>query len=661
MAEAKHVDFNALPREVRERLIACMQHQSYPYPLISHVPSPGAAIAGWIFLALVGAVIVLGALFSGFGRDLQSPGMLALYALGIGLGVLSILFLVRRVMLGSALPYKPGRFLFPMDFVDAQERMLRVIPMSSMVDFRGVHQHTNGVYTGTTLTFTFEGGVNESFVIQGKERAEEVLRQLGDSRRRIGEAVGSRDIDTLLRMDPFFEVRMKDLWNMQAPRDEDAQQPAAKHVGGLFAKGAIWGVSGAAAAVLAVPMWHMRNVASDEAMFSSAKRSDTEWEFKHYVDHGKRHVDEVKEDLLPRAALREAKQKGTVSALRAFMRSYPGSVVDKEAHDEEHALFVKTLEEFRDQASKEDARLLPFMEKLLAYLEKNDTARVEARFESPTNEALTQVDTLLAKLGNEPGDSRRMVPVAPYFAEKVSVARESEIVRGLEKGFGAVFPADVMAIKHGPRIGPDGKPLAVQPEPQKPSLSDLDPSDPDYLSKLREASSLGDLEGAGDASDAKIPAPTLDIKYKVGWAGDFFTEEKGDRKFVGIVVNFHVAMKIPGESDTLEFDMAVQPPDHFTVNYSNPMYGIGGGPSEGQVYNVMAARAFDELGIKMRKVFFRPGSKAYGPIEPNDVPPLPGLDDLDPDALDPDALDKPNTAGGKIPPSGPGTRKPTKL
>ena len=49
-----------------------------------------------------------------------------------------------------------------------------------MVDFRGVHQHTNGVYTGTTLTFSFEGGINESFTIQGKERAEEVLRQLGD-------------------------------------------------------------------------------------------------------------------------------------------------------------------------------------------------------------------------------------------------------------------------------------------------------------------------------------------------------------------------------------------------------------------------------------------------------------------------------------------------
>jgi hypothetical protein len=612
-------------------------------------------------LALIGAGAVLGAVFSGFGRDLQPAAMLVLYVAGIGVTALSILFLVRRVMLGSALPYKGGRFLFPMDFVDAQERILRVIPLNTMVDFRGVHQHTNGVYTGTTLTFTFEGGVSESFVIQGKERAEEVLRQLGDSRRRISEAVANSDADTIFRMDPFFEVRTRDLWSAQAPRDEDAQQPAAKHVGGLFAKGAIWGVSGAAAAILAVPLWHMRNVASDEAMFSSAKRSDTEWELKHYVDHGKRHVDEVREDLLPRAALREAKQTGTVSALRAFMRNYPNSVVDKEAHDEEHALFVKTLEDFREQASKDDPRLLPFIEKMLAYLEKNDTARVEARFESPTNEALTQVDTLLAKLGNEPGDTRKMVPVAPYFAEKVSVARESEIVRGLEKGFGAVFPADVMQIKHGPRIGEDGKPLANQPAPPKKDpyarMRDLDPKDPDYLREL-SALSGSTHDSDDDAAASKVPAPTLDIKYKVGWAGDFFTEEKGDRKFVGIVVNFHVAMKIPGETDTLEFDMAVQPPDHFTVNYSNPMYGIGGGPSEGQVYNVMAARAFDELSIKMRKVFFRPGSKAYGPIEPDDIAPPGGLDDLDPDALAPPP---PNGARGKVPPSGPGARKPTKL
>ncbi|HVK70818.1 MAG TPA: hypothetical protein VM694_40465, partial [Polyangium sp.] len=616
MAEAKRVDFNALPREVRERLISCMQHQSYPYPLLSSVPSQGAAIAGWFVLALLGFIVVVGTLLHEFGRTLQSMPFMFVYFFGAAIVLLSILFLVRRVRLGSALPYKPGRFLFPMDFINAEDRVLRIVPMSTLVDFRGVHQHTNGVYNGTTLTFTFEGGITESFTIHGKERAEEVLRQLGDSQRQIREAAQTRDLETLLKLDPLFEVRVKDTWTVQAPRDEDMQQPAAQSIGALFAKGTILGVSAAAAALLALPTWHMRNVASDEAMFTNAKQVDDEYEWEHYVREGKRHLDEARDEHLPRAALLGAKKKGSVTALRDFLKKYPKSVVEQEARDEIHALFTKTLGEFREQAATDDPKLLPFMEKLLGYLEKNDTARVEARFEAPSTEKLDKVDELLkSKLGGEIAGGGNIVPVAPHFGEKVGVQREAEIVRSLQQGFEKVFPADVMALKQGPRIGPDGKPLAAQPK------DDRDPYD-----RLRDAAgskSVADMRAALDAMDGKIgkdpeasnvEAPTIEVRYEVGWAGDFFTEDKGDRKFVGIVVDFHVVMKIPGEADKLEFVLPVQPPDHFTVDYTNPMYGIGGGPSEGRVYDVMAARAFDQLSDKMRRVFFKIGSKAYGPL-----------------------------------------------
>jgi hypothetical protein len=664
MAEAKRVDFNALPREVRERLIACMQHTSYPYPLLSAVTSQGAAIAGWVILALVGGLIVLVPLAADFGRKLQDPAMIAAYALGVAVVLLSGLFLARRVMLGNALPYKPGRFLFPMDFIDATDRNLRVVPMSALVDFRGVHQHTNGVYTGTTLTFTFEGGIRESFVIQGKDRAEEVLRQLQNSQRAIREAAQARDLDTLLRMDPFFEVRVKDTWGAQAPRDEDVSGPVAKRLPGLLASAApILGVSAVAALVISIPMWHLRNVASDEAMFANAKRLDSSYEYKHYVEYGKRHLDEVRDDLLPRAALREAKQKGSVTALRTFLHDYPKSVVEKDARDEIHALFTKELGDYREQAATQDPKLLPFMEKLLAYLEKNETARVEARFESPSTEALQKTDELLqTKLGNELAGGGHIIPVAPHFADKLSLPREREIVTGLQKGFGEVFPTDVMALKQGPRIGPDGKPLPGQAadsgssSPKRNPLLDVDYKDPQALARALAASRTGSSdEEASDPNDdgTKAAPPTLEIKYKVAWAGDIYTEEKGDRKFVGIVVDFHVAMKIPGESDTVEFDLAVKPPDRFTVNYTQ-YNDIGDtGPSEGQVYDQMAERAFDQLSERMKKVFFRPGSKAYGPPDPVE----PGLGEGDEgDAPLPGV-------GGKKPGGGLGAggRKPNKL
>jgi hypothetical protein len=116
-----------------------------------------------------------------------------------------------------------------------------------------------------------------------------------------------------------------------------------------------------------------------------------------------------------------------------------------------------------------------------------------------------------------------------------------------------------------------------------------------------------------------IEVPTLEVQYKVGWAGDIYSEEKGDRQFVGIVVNFDVSMRIPDQADAFDFSLEVTPPEHFTVEYSSPFGGAYGGrslpglgaPSEGQVYDVMASRAFDQLTEKLRVVFFRPGSKAF--------------------------------------------------
>ena len=120
-----------------------------------------------------------------------------------------------------------------------------------------------------------------------------------------------------------------------------------------------------------------------------------------------------------------------------------------------HKLFSKTLDEFREQASKDDPKLLPFMEKLLGYLEKNDTSRVEARFEAPSVEALTKVDELLkSKVGGEIAGGGNIVPVAPHFGDDVSVAREGEIVKNLQTGFAVVFPADVMELKTAPASAP---------------------------------------------------------------------------------------------------------------------------------------------------------------------------------------------------------------
>ena len=94
------------------------------------------------------------------------------YAIGLTSILVSVLAIVRRLRLQRTLPWKPGRYLFPMDYIDATSTGCGSCPMNTLVDSHGVHHHTNGGYTGTHLHFKFEGGVRETFVVRNKAIAE---------------------------------------------------------------------------------------------------------------------------------------------------------------------------------------------------------------------------------------------------------------------------------------------------------------------------------------------------------------------------------------------------------------------------------------------------------------------------------------------------------
>lgn len=197
---ARIVDFNALPKSVRERFLGGIDGTVPPRPLLA-VESPyKGALFGWSCLVLLGVVTVYGMLVSGYGVRVQGPEAIVGYLAGFGFAIAGVLAIVRRVRLQRALPWKPGRYLFPMDCIDARTSNLRLIPMNSLIDFRGVHHHTNGGYTGTHLHFTFEGGLHEEFVVHGKQIAENVLTSLRASQANIQRAAAERDIDTIFAM-----------------------------------------------------------------------------------------------------------------------------------------------------------------------------------------------------------------------------------------------------------------------------------------------------------------------------------------------------------------------------------------------------------------------------------------------------------------------------
>jgi hypothetical protein len=601
MSSVRTVDFNSLPQHIRERLVASFKKQGWPQPILSDTPSFGCAAFGWGFLALNALGTVFAALANGFGERRQEAGMIVMHGFGIALFIASVLMIVRGTLLRKSLPFPPGRYMLPLDFIIATDRMLKIIPMSSMVNFQGVHQHTNGAYTGTTLTFYFEGNHNESIVVQGKHLAEQAMGMLRQSQEEVRNAAQARDAATLQRLDPFFEIRMNDAWNSLTPRaPHEISPPIAKALPTFLQTKFVWLGALVLIPVLGVPVWGVWNIVSDELMYSKAKSWDTVSGYEHYLYTGVRHADEIRSTLLPKAALKEAKAKGTVTALREVLKKYPGSIVEADTKKEVHNVFEKTRKEFHEQASTTDARMLPFMDKLIDHLEKNEANKVEVRFHSPSSASLEAVDTLLKKRAGNPFSEGNVIPVAPHFSDSDCISRESVIVNRLGDGFSAIFPADIMTLSTGTRI------------------AEKDTEEPLLLGSAAKTTKKPGAKAPAQPEKPKVDTagltvPTIDIRYRVGWAGDIYSESKGNRQFVGIVVQFQVAMVVPGEKDVFDFELEVMPPETFTVNYQS--YGglLGAanddGPSEGRVYDVMAARAFDQLSSKLQTVFFKAGFK----------------------------------------------------
>ena len=563
--QTRVVEFNKLPEKVRERFVASASGREWPMPIVADRLAMGTAAAGWGFVLLcaVGGLGVL--LFWGFGQvwdGLQSAGFIALYALCLFLAVYSLLAILKRKRLVSSLPYPPGRYLLPMDFVDARTDVLRIVPLAMLADFSGVHHHTNGAYTHTDLTFRFEDGSHETFTVRGKDQAELVLADLRQRQGEVSQAIQERNVEQLFMLDVFLEARLGETWEAEPPRFFDQPAgPQAKPLTGVLARAAL--VAGALGVVLAAPIWYARNLASDAAIFALLSSDAPEEMVQVYIDQGGRRAEEARNELLPRAALRDARNKGSVTALRGVVTKYADHAVAAEARGEIKALFAKTVADFKSQAAGEPG-MLAFMDKLFAQLEKTDSPTVQVRFGKPSATDLQKADDFLNK-----EIKGGVVPISGHFNDASSAPRESAIVQSLQEAFSTIFPADILKLEQGPRL---------------------------------------------DRDAGALQQPVIDIHYDVQPSGDTYTSEQTGKNFVGIKVKFAVSMRLPKGAEDLSFVLEVEPPERFTVGPS-PLdrYGLDAysGPDAGRVYHAMATNAFAQLDGKLRKVFFKPGSSAY--------------------------------------------------
>lgn len=568
----RKIEFNALDPKTRQRLVDAIAGTTSPRPVLSAPASTGGAIFGWVVLATIagaGGLFLAAYDFGNVHGYHQSILFMVGYAVAFFTTAWALLRAVRTGLLASSLPFKRGRYVFPTDMVIATTSELTIVPMGRLNKLDGVHRHVNGVYQGTDLNFYFQGHGHELFTVRGKQLAEQIMNDLRYAQQRIGDAVQHQDWDVLASMDPFFEARITDGWNDPAAAALAAKQvsgdPQAKPVNALFRRAALVSL---AAMVLAPPVWFVRNFVSDEAAYSRAQELNTTWAFEGYLRGDGRHTDDVVNNDLPEAAFAEAREEGTVAALRTFVQEHPDSARVGDARAAIHERFVQVRQEFMSQAATGDPRMPAFMGHLLDWLEAHDSPPVLVRFFAPSAQALSEIDQNLDIFGELQGVTGGIAPVSPHFTAERSSGRESHITQVLQRGFAPIFPADVMSLEHSGRIAPEQQ-------------------------------------------NVPLTQPVFDVSYVIRPSGSVYTSDTSERAFVGIHVDFQIIMRIPDSEETYSINVPVEPPEHFTVSsYSFDPTGDSA-YRDGLVYSVMADRAFDNLGNQLALRFFRPGTPAY--------------------------------------------------
>ncbi len=561
MPSVRVVPFNAFPKIVRDRFVNVLGSRTSAVPVISVKSTFWWGLIGSVLLLIGSGIVSLFLFFVDYDRPFQSGavqpwGVAVVYIAALFLFLLSILLIFRIVLRRRALPFPPGRYLFPLDVVDARTETLRLTPLADMADYKIVHHYTNGVYSHSVLTMLFMDAPTETFQLRGEQLAMQSMERFFQLRERIREAAGRQDYQSVAALDPFFEVRMNESWATlkPTPGGQFTDGPIAGRVPriGWLALGAFLVTLLAGPALLGI-----HNLIIDELRFSELKRNPTVLNCRSALRDGNRHKDEILKMLAP-AALREAKRARTVTAFRGVVKEFPGTPEAAEAKTLIHGAFTDSMTRFRQLASSSDPKMMPFMEELVAYLEQHDSPPIVVRFRRPLSADLEKADAFY----QEKLKGKTFIPITPNFSVKVSDAREAVIRNQLVRGFSTCFANDVLSFQAGPNVGEER------------------------------------------LTPANLTTPVIEIVYEVSPSDKTFVEEGTERVVVGIRIAFDMRLMIPRKSDDFSFGLIVEPPSRFSVEYDSPGQATGQ-IGAARIYEQMATRAFDQFSGKLRDVFFK--------------------------------------------------------
>jgi hypothetical protein len=555
----RDIHFNALPEKARLRLAACLSGQAEPQPLLQ---LPGARKRGWIMLFLIGVLFLLGTWAAGMDRTFLSEGGMVSFGLGALFTVAGIVGIMHVIRLRRAMPFRPGRYLFATDFIDARRPVLRFYNLNELQSLNATHHHYNGIYTGTRFVIKLPGKTVQ-FSISGKKKADECLSRINIARATFVHAVRMQDVATLEAMDPLFEARVSNEWKdlsakpASLPRDAAAQ---CREVPWPFSRWyQAWGLGLLAALALGPALWWLSNRYRDEAMFARAQRTRSEGDYRLYLAGGKKHAEEVRANLLPQAVFYDAKRRSSVKRFREFQQEFPTHSLAATVPQEVHAIYANSLQRTLQRA---DPSAHDFLRKLFTWLEQNNSPSVDVRFGPPSSESLTEADRVLAADGGKM-DGLPVAPIAPSFTTERCQAREQRIIEQLGKGFKGVS-GEILTLSRGKRVSKN--------------------------------------------ENGKLARPTLAIHYIVKPSDMMYKDDNATRAFVGITIDFTLDLSVPDAGAPMHLAFSVEPPQRFTVqtrsnSKSRPRL------EDSSVYETMATEAFLRLDERLAATFFKNDGK----------------------------------------------------
>jgi hypothetical protein len=548
-----HYAYRDLPSKLKARLAHSLTrrgnfaHTDAPSNLVFYgLHGAGLLVALWLLRILLAA---------GYGDPLdgagwESRGFIVVDILMTAAITLLVLRCLRRYSLTRRFGFAPGRYVLPLSIVDANATRITVTDLLQLKTLDIAHTTANGSHTKSTLAFSMNDGKLQLFTFRNKNRAEAAYDRFYALQGETRQAFEERDLDKLKRLDPLVELR-KNKWALPPGRRISAPPTRWQ---GLRANHAFACV---AVALAAGPvLWLFRTAAGDVQMHKTAQAMNTEAAYLGYLARGQFYAGPMRA-ALPRVSLGEVISQNSVTALRHLLERYPGAGLEPEVATAIHVQYQRSLEKFTQQAVRTDPALLEAMAGLLAQVEARGDPTLPVRFVRPSSEQLVELDRSLAKRGAI--DGRRIIPASAYFAHDSAASRETRIVAGLQSAFRTIFPHDVLM-----------------------------------------------LVGGAPRDNTQ---PVLDIHYEIEPSGVMYVSRTDDRRgFVGLRVRFDSALIASATAPQWRFQLDVKPPDHFTVQYKDGGAGGTGAPQDGQVYAVMAERAFDALGGAITAAFFRPDS-----------------------------------------------------